>query len=186
MWNACSNGLRSGEWLGHFFTFKNSWVTFAVCFGSASVCTMKHRPIDFAAFDWIWSDSISLYTSELFWLLLSSVTSSINTIYPVPLEVMHAHAITLLHYVSQMMLYDFDHELFKVFSVLFPSRHSGTVSFFSEYTKLLICPLLIYLLSLMDLFCFWSLTIVCFTCTESSFDCTTWVNSNCFQCKWHT
>ncbi len=36
-------------------------------------------------------------------------------------------------------------------------------------------------LSLMDLFCSWSLTIVCFTCLERSFDCMMWVHSNSFQ-----
>ncbi len=42
--------LTSGEWLGHwrtlhFFTINNSWVAFAVWFGSSSICTMKCRPI---------------------------------------------------------------------------------------------------------------------------------------------
>ncbi len=129
-WNACSIRLISWDWLGHFrmfhfFTFKNSWVAFAVCFGSSSICTMKCRPINFAAFGWIWANSISLYTSESIRLLLSSVTSSINTSNPVPLEALHAHAFTLLH-VSQMMLNALDHELFQAFSVLFSSRHSGT------------------------------------------------------------
>ncbi len=32
-------------------------------------------------------------------------------------------------------------------------------------------------ISLMDLFCFWSLKIVCFTCMETSFDHMTWVHS---------
>ncbi len=59
-------------------------------------------------------------------LLLSSVTSSINTSNPAPLEAMHAHAITLLHRVLQMMLYALDHELFQAFCILFSSRHSGT------------------------------------------------------------
>ncbi len=36
-------------------------------------------------------------------------------------------------------------------------------------------------ISLMDLFCFWSLTIVCFTCMESSFDCMMRIQSNSFQ-----
>ncbi len=61
---------------------------------------MKRRPINFAPFDWIWAESISLYTSEFFQLLLSSVTSSINTSNRVPLEAMHAYAIpvpSLLH-----------------------------------------------------------------------------------------
>ncbi len=51
-------------------------------------------------------------------LLLSSVTSSLNTSNPVPLEAMHALVITLLHHVSQMMLYALDYQLFQAFSVL--------------------------------------------------------------------
>ncbi len=136
-WNACPIGLKSGDWLGHcrifnFFIFKNSWVAFAVCCGSLSTCTMKRRPINFAAFGWIWAEIISLYTSEFFRLLVSSVTSSINTSNPAPLEAMHAHAITLLHRVSQMMLYALDHELFQAFCILFSSRHSGTGRSFPE------------------------------------------------------
>ncbi len=62
-WNACSIRLKSGDWLGHcriihVFTFKNSKVAFAICFGSLSTCIMKHHPLNFAAFDWIWPDSI--------------------------------------------------------------------------------------------------------------------------------
>ncbi len=41
-------------------------------------------------------------------------------------------------------------------------------------------------ISLMDLFCFWSLTIVCFTCMERSFDRMMWVHSNSFHMQWHT
>ncbi len=69
----------------------------------------------------LWAESMSLYTSELIRLLLSSVTSSINASHTVPLEAMHAHAITLFHHVSQMMLCTFDHELFRTFSILFSS-----------------------------------------------------------------
>ncbi len=98
-----------------FFTFKNSWVAFPECFGSSSICTMKRSPINFPAFDWIWA----LYTSEFIRLLLSYVTSSLNTSDPVALEAMHAHAITLPHHVSQMMLYTLDHELFQAFSIPF-------------------------------------------------------------------
>ena len=62
-WNAYSIGLRSGDWLDHcrifyFFALKTSWVAFAVCFGSLSICTVKRRPINFAAFGWIWAESI--------------------------------------------------------------------------------------------------------------------------------
>ncbi len=47
---------------------------------------MKRLPINFAAFDWICAESISLYTSELIRLLLSSVSSSLNTSNPEPLK----------------------------------------------------------------------------------------------------
>ncbi len=36
-------------------------------------------------------------------------------------------------------------------------------------------------ISLMYLFWFWSLKIICFTCMQSSFDCMIWVHSNSFQ-----
>ncbi len=99
-WNACSIGFRSGDWLGHcitvhFFPFKNSLVAFAVCFGSLSICTVKRRPMSSEAFGWIWADNIARNTSEFILLLLSAVTSSINTREPVPLAATHAHAMTL-------------------------------------------------------------------------------------------
>ncbi len=104
-WNACSIGLRSGDWPGHFrifkfFTFKNSWVAFAVCFGSSSICTMKHHPINFAPFYWIWAESISLYTSEFIRLLLSSVTSSLTPgtqCHWKPCTLMPSHCSTMFH-----------------------------------------------------------------------------------------
>ncbi len=225
-----------------------------------------------SAFDWIWADSISLYTSEFIRLLLSSVSSSLNSSNPEPLEAKHAHAShcstmfqmigfgswavpSLLHtfffssfwyrlilisaiqrmlfqkwsvffrcflaksnltlfapcgepsvfaLVNLLLIVDFDSDVPASWRVFFTwldvvkgffftmeriLRSSITVvlcgrpglfmlqsspvrsSFFSECTKLLICPLLMFLLSLslMDLFCFWSLTIVCFTCLENSF-----------------
>ena len=99
-WNACSIGFRSGEWLGHcitfhFFALKNSLVAFMVCFGSLSICTVKRRPMSSEAFSWIWADNIARNTSEFILLLLSAVTSSINTREPVPLTAIHAHAMTL-------------------------------------------------------------------------------------------
>ncbi len=104
-WNACSIRLRSGDWLDHcrkihLFTFKNSWVTFAVCFGSLCICTMTHHPINFAAFSWIWADSISLYTSEFIRLLLSSTMSSKNTsnqCHWKPCTLMPSHCSTMFH-----------------------------------------------------------------------------------------
>ncbi len=99
-WNACSIGFRSGDWLGHcitvhFFPFKNSLVAFAVCFVSLFICTVKRRPMSSEAFGWIWADNIARNTSEFILLLLSAVTSSINTREPVPLAAIHAHAVTL-------------------------------------------------------------------------------------------
>ena len=46
-------------------------------------------------FGWIWADSMSLNTSQFIRLLLSCVTSSINTSDAEPLAAMHAPAITL-------------------------------------------------------------------------------------------
>ncbi len=40
-------------------------------------------------------------------------------------------------------------------------------------------------ISVMDLFCFWSLTIVCFTCMESSFDCMMGFTATASKCKIH-
>ncbi len=86
-------GNRLGHcWTFHFYTFKNSWVASAVCFGSyPSVLSTVQST---SAFGWMWVQSISINPS-VFWLLLSSVTSTVNANDPVPLEAMHAHAITL-------------------------------------------------------------------------------------------
>ncbi len=46
-------------------------------------------PNQLAPFGWIWVESILLYNSELFWLLLSSVTSSLTPVTQ-PMEAMHA------------------------------------------------------------------------------------------------
>ncbi len=53
--------------------------------------------------------------------------------------------------------------------------------FFSMYQTVDLATPNVPAIFLMDLFCFWSLTIVCFTCMESSFDCIMWVHSNSFQ-----
>ncbi len=76
-------------------SLQNSLVAFAVCFGSLSICTVKRRPMSSEAFGWIWADNIARNTSEFILLLLSAVTSSINTREPVPLAAIHAHAMTL-------------------------------------------------------------------------------------------
>lgn len=91
---SCSVGFRSGgHWtISHFSASRNSWVPFADCFGSFSICTLKCWPIIFAGFAWIWA---ALNTSQFKLLLLSAVTSSVSTSGPVPLAAIHAHAITL-------------------------------------------------------------------------------------------
>ncbi len=91
------------------FSFKSSWVAFAVCFGSLFICTIKRRSISFAAFDWIWTESISLYFR----------IDLIITKQPRAAEAMQL-------YVSQIDAVCFDHELFQAFFRLFSSRHSGT------------------------------------------------------------
>ncbi len=120
--NTCSIGLKSGDWLGHcriiIFFYLQKLLGCFCCTIWVIVQLYSEAPPN-QLFDWIWADSISLYTSEFIRLLLSSVTSSLNTSIPVPLDVMHAHAFTPLQHVSQMMLHALDHELFQAFSILF-------------------------------------------------------------------
>ncbi len=106
--------------------WSNCWVAFAVCFGSSSICTMKRSWISFAEFDWIWAESLSLYTSEFIRLLLSSVTSSINSSNPEPLEamLMPSHRSTVFHRWCCMLWSWAVPSLL----ILFSSRHSGTGS----------------------------------------------------------
>lgn len=59
----------------HFFGFRNSLVAFAARFGSLSICEADQFP----ASDWIWAESVALCTPEFIPLLLSAVTSLINT-----------------------------------------------------------------------------------------------------------
>ncbi len=85
------------------FTFKNSWFAFSVCFGSFPLVLWSAVQSNFAALDWIWAESISLYTSELIRLLLSSV----HIITKTPVTQSHwkpRSCITPLR-VSQMMLF---------------------------------------------------------------------------------
>ena len=66
------------------------------CFRSMfQVIVHLHCPMSSEAFGWIWADNIAWNTSEFILLLLSAVTSSINTREPVPLAAIHAHTITL-------------------------------------------------------------------------------------------
>ncbi len=96
-WNACSVGLKSGNWLGHCRIFH---LLPSKSPGLFLLYVLGHCPLV------IWSAIqstllhltesgqrvyISQYTSELIRLLLSSVTLSLNTSNPVPLEAMHMH-----------------------------------------------------------------------------------------------
>ncbi len=61
---------------------------------------------------------------------------------------------------------------------LFLLLSSLVCSFFLRmYQTVDLATLNVLAISLMDLICFWSLTIVCFTCLESSFDRMMWVHS---------
>ncbi len=271
-----------------FLTIKNSWVAFAVCFVSSSICTMQCRPINFVPFDWIWAESISLFTSGFTQLLLSSVTPLIQNT-----PITQRHAITLLHHVSQMvllymfgswavpsllhtcffpsfwyrlilisaipecffqnwsgfficvlaksnlaffapcseptvfalvksslncrlwqwhiyflesvlhlagcceMVFIYHREDFPIIHLCCPpwtSRLFYVAELTSElffsifwiiflwiYQTVVLATLNVPAISLMDVFCFWSLTLVCFTCMERSFDRMMWVHCNSFQ-----
>ncbi len=261
-WNACSIGFMSDYWLGHcitlpFFPFKNSLVAFAVCFGSLSFCTVKRRPMSSEAFGWIWADNIARNTSEFILLLLSAVTSSINTREPVPLAAIHAHAMLVssvhrmlfqncegffrcclansnlaflflrltngLHLVvnplyslwwSLLLIVDFDTHTptsWRVFlswptvvkGVFFTRerilRSSTTVvfrglpgllvllsspvhSFFLRmFQKVVLATPNVFAISLMGVFCFFSLMMACFTDSDSSLELILTVDSNRFQ-----
>lgn len=65
------------------FYLTNHAVTFAVCFGSSSIRTVKCCLISFA-----------MYNLAFILIVLSAATSSINTSDPVPLGAIHGHAIT--------------------------------------------------------------------------------------------
>lgn len=58
------------------------WAAFAVCLRSLSIGTGKRCPIGFAAFNWMCSWSTDVYT--FIPLLLSAVTSSVNSSEPIP------------------------------------------------------------------------------------------------------
>lgn len=74
----------------------------------------------FAAFSWIITKGIALYCTKS--ILLSAVI--INSSGPVPLVFIEAHTITLLSYVSHMLQYVSNDELF------FPFHHT-----FSHFTR---------------------------------------------------
>ncbi len=141
-WNACLIRLRSGDWLCHcrIFHFLPSKTP-----GLLYLYVLGHRPFVL----WSATQSTLLHLIEsvqrVYTLQNSSgcfcPLSSLNTSGPVPLEAMHAQAITLLHHVShsQMMLYALDHELFQAEHVSGVERErsgerSGHISFRAEST----------------------------------------------------
>ena len=143
-WNAWSIGFRSGDWFGHcitfhFFALKNYLVAFAVCFGSLSIYTVKRCPVSSEAFDWIWADNIAQNTSEFILLLLSAVTSSINTREPVPLAAIHAHAMTLPPpcFADEVVCFGSWAVLFLLHTLLFPSFWLIKLIFVSSVHRML-------------------------------------------------
>lgn len=108
--------LRSGDWLGHwwilhFFALRHSRIAFAVCFG-----TVKCRWVSFSASGWIWAESKVPCTSEIILLLLSVVTSSLNTCSPVPPAAVHFQYHRLADDMGRFL------ELLLSFSILFSSQ----------------------------------------------------------------
>lgn len=74
-WNARPIGFRSRwlTWPFHTIPLPNAWVSFAVCLGPLSICTVKRFPMNSEAFGWILANDIAWNTSE-FILLLSLAT----------------------------------------------------------------------------------------------------------------
>lgn len=92
----CSIELSSCDDLAikgnQFLCLQKELSCFAVCYGSLSIWTVKHR---FVAFGWIWAESIALH-GDFILHIMSAVTSSINPSQPVPLALIHAYGIRLL------------------------------------------------------------------------------------------
>ncbi len=230
-WNACSIGLRSGDWLGH-------------CKNIALFYLQKLLGC-FCCMFWV---IVHLYyeaPSNQICCIWSSVTSSLNTSDPVPLEamLMPSHCSTMflrwccmlwimscskpspyffLPVILVQVDLNFSHPMnafpevfwfFRCFlaksnvalfapcgepsvfalvksclevlrgrSGLFMLLSSPVRSFFLRmYQTVDLTTPDVPAISLMDLFCFWSLTIICFTCMERSFDRMMRVHSNSFQ-----
>ncbi len=131
---------------------------------------MKRHSINFAAFGWIWAASIysTLNISEFIQLesviLLAGCCERVFLYHREDSPIIHHRCppwTSRPFYVAELTS-----------AFFFFLRMYQTVD--------LACPN-VPAISLMDMFCFWSLTIVCFTCMESSFDCMMWVHSNSFQ-----
>ena len=88
-----STRLRSGDLAIEEYSISLPLETlvFSVFFGSLTIGPVRHCPNSFTAFSWIWAGRIDLYITEFILLLLSAVTSSINTTNPVPLTAVHVH-----------------------------------------------------------------------------------------------
>ncbi len=110
-WNACSIGFRSGDWLGHCITvhFLSLQKLFGCFCSMLWVIVHLHCEAPSNEFWSIWLEYeqiiLARNTSEFILLLLSAVTSSINTREPVPLAAIHAHAMTLPPHASLMRWY---------------------------------------------------------------------------------
>ncbi len=167
-------------------TFKNSWVAFAVCFGSSSICTMKRLPINFAKKHFL----------EVVWLLANSNLAlfapcggpSVFALDSLLLIVWQWHTyllesvLLLAGCCERVLLYHGEDPLIIHHCCpLWTSRHLYVTELTSGFFFLRIYQTCWFGISLRDLFSFWSLTIVSFTCMERSFDRMMWVHSNSLQ-----
>lgn len=95
------------------------WFCFSSMFASLFVCPGTCYLTSFGTISWLWAESIALHTSKCILLLLSAVTSSINT---------RGHACPYHHMPPPcstddvIVLY---HELFFSFSILLSSNFSN-------------------------------------------------------------
>lgn len=147
----CSlTGLRSGDWLvqniQRLCLRKSITLLSIYAFGQCEVLSNEF-------WSKIWADDKALHTSE-FSLLLSAVTSSINTNEPAPFTDVHAYSI--------MKWYHSDHEQILLFSIILSCHYSSTRWSLSHL------PIGCYSRSVQGFF-YWKM-LICSSCIEA-FQC---------------
>ncbi len=180
-WNVCSIGFRSGDWHGHrkifiIILFFNTFYLQKLlgCFWCLMSWVIVHLYSE-APSNHLCSICLHFVVNPLYllsWslLLIVDFDSDISTSWRVFfywLDVVKGFFFTIgedspinHHYCPPWTSRPF-----------YVAELTSAFFFFSECTTLNVPAI-----SLMDLFCFWSLTIVCFTCMERSFDCMMWVH----------